>query len=588
MQATWLIVFAVASLSDAVDRSLTKRQSSEENAKIGNDKFFLVANGSHLLEVNLELNSVRALQFTGSGVSSIHVNANTSQIFICNDRTNEIWRTGVGVGDPTTLIVQKTGKENENREKLKLEACAVDWAAQQLYWINGDGRKGKLVRSDFSGNTDTLIDEHGDYKKVRSMVVDQSITDQTVLYFAGDKTVGDVKIPQSGKVDRTKDFIGNDDNDNEKDSPISVALDDSTRKLYWIDGNDEYVNVYDLEEEESDAVAGAGTPVAIAVGQSTVAVIDSSSIRIADTRNTSSSFVRRSVSGLGTGLTAIAAYSKIELYATLSPSTSVPSTQTWPTNLSDGTSAPLPNQLATTLVPTKGSSLEPSDSPSTTQTAHVTTSGFSANQAAHTTTDGSSTTQPAHTTSRFHLVSDKASGTQPIPTNRSYSGTETKVDSNKSDSSGLSIYYYIGIGIAVSIVVAAIIIVVVVVRRKTRRKAGFHSSTVLANRVTVATGRSTRKYVGTPGGGTSVTYNGTSVTVTPLEENLRDVSNDPVYEEIPEIGNNDSISFRNHQIDRDSGAATQKNDETAAYYIDWAEINTMKQSDDLYLSPHPQ
>ena len=176
--------------------------------------------------------------------------------------------TGVGVGDPTTLIVQKTGKENENREKLKLEACAVDWAAQQLYWINGDGRKGKLVRSDFSGNTDTLIDEHGDYKKVRSMVVDQSITDQTynsadsplllqttvlfrVLYFAGDKTVGDVKIPQSGKVDRTKDFIGNDDNDNEKDSPISVALDDSTRKLYWIDGNDEYVNVYDLEEEES-------------------------------------------------------------------------------------------------------------------------------------------------------------------------------------------------------------------------------------------------------------------------------------------------------------------------------------------------
>ena len=72
-----------------------------------------------------------------------------------------------------------------------------------------------------------------------------------VLYYAGDKTVGQVEIPQSGKVHRTKDVIRDNDNDNEKDSPISVALDGSTRKLYWTDGNDEYVNVYDLEAEKS-------------------------------------------------------------------------------------------------------------------------------------------------------------------------------------------------------------------------------------------------------------------------------------------------------------------------------------------------
>ena len=51
----------------------------------------------------------------------------------------------------------------------------MDWAAQRLYWINSNG-KGKLVRSNFNGSTDTLIDEHDDYDKVRSMVVDRSIS----------------------------------------------------------------------------------------------------------------------------------------------------------------------------------------------------------------------------------------------------------------------------------------------------------------------------------------------------------------------------------------------------------------------------
>ena len=45
-----------------------------------------------------------------------------------------------------------------------------------------------------------------------------------------------------------------------------------------------------------------------------MAVIDASMIQIADIRNASSSFVQRNVSGLGTGLTAVAAYSKTELY----------------------------------------------------------------------------------------------------------------------------------------------------------------------------------------------------------------------------------------------------------------------------------
>ena len=72
-----------------------------------------------------------------------------------------------------------------------------------------------------------------------------------MLYYAGDKTVGQVEIPQSGKVHRTKDIIGDNDNDNESDSPISIDLDSSTRKLYWIDSNDDYVNVYDLEAKTS-------------------------------------------------------------------------------------------------------------------------------------------------------------------------------------------------------------------------------------------------------------------------------------------------------------------------------------------------
>ena len=96
-------------------------------------------------------------------------------------------------------------------------------------------------------------------------------------------------------------------------------------------------------------------------------------------------------------------------------------------NLSNGTSSLLPNESAggTTLLPTKESSLKPSDDSSTTQPARATTP-------------------------------------QPIPTNRSYTGTETKGNQlNKRGSSGLSFYYYIGIGMAVSIVIAVFVIVVV-------------------------------------------------------------------------------------------------------------------------------
>ena len=93
----------------------------------------------------------------------------------------------------------------------------------------------------------------------------------------------------------------------------------------------------------------------------------------------------------------------------------------------------------------------------------------------------------------------------------------------------------------------------------------------MANQVIARTARSTHRYgIATSGGGATVTFSGTCVSVTPLEENLVSFAirrqnlfiyfvffcsqrNDPVYEEIPEIGNNDSISFGNHQVDRDSG-----------------------------------
>ena len=54
-----------------------------------------MANGTHLLDVDLKSKSVRVLQSTGGGsVISIHFNANTSQVFICNNQTKEILSTG--------------------------------------------------------------------------------------------------------------------------------------------------------------------------------------------------------------------------------------------------------------------------------------------------------------------------------------------------------------------------------------------------------------------------------------------------------------------------------------------------------------
>ena len=149
-----------------------------------------MANGTHLLRVDLKSKSVSVLQSTGGDVISIHFDATSSRVFICHNKTTgrivltgtvlspnsksklslSRW-PGVNAGDSMKVIVNSTAK---------LLACAVDWARQKLYWIDSVIQgKGHLMRSDFSGGHSKSIHEDNDFKKVRSMVIDPSVTDRT-------------------------------------------------------------------------------------------------------------------------------------------------------------------------------------------------------------------------------------------------------------------------------------------------------------------------------------------------------------------------------------------------------------------------
>ena len=69
-----------------------------------------------------------------------------------------------------------------------------------------------------------------------------------VLYYAGHKAVGKVDIDQQDKATRTENIVGSKDNN---DRPLSLALDDAARKLYWIDSNDDGVYLFDLKTKTS-------------------------------------------------------------------------------------------------------------------------------------------------------------------------------------------------------------------------------------------------------------------------------------------------------------------------------------------------
>ena len=72
-----------------------------------------------------------------------------------------------------------------------------------------------------------------------------------VLYYAGHKAVGKVDIDQQDKATRTENIVGSKDKNNQNDRPLSLALDDAARKLYWIDSNDDGVYLFDLKTKTS-------------------------------------------------------------------------------------------------------------------------------------------------------------------------------------------------------------------------------------------------------------------------------------------------------------------------------------------------
>ena len=56
------------------------------------------------------------------------------------------------------------------RKSLEVQAIAVDWVVNKLYWI--DNKTGRLVRCDLDGKNDVLlVNTTGRLKNVESMVV---------------------------------------------------------------------------------------------------------------------------------------------------------------------------------------------------------------------------------------------------------------------------------------------------------------------------------------------------------------------------------------------------------------------------------
>ena len=167
------------------------------------DEFYVLANSESLLLVDVELNSTaKKLTSIKEGVVAIDFDAKSEQIFFCNNQTNTISKTGafsrlsghrvlavqlikIGVffsgikaGDNAVVIVERNSSLTY-RKSLEVQAIAVDWVVNKLYWI--DYIEGRLVRCDLDGRNDVLVKEDDQLKKVESMVVVPGSS-------AGDKT----------------------------------------------------------------------------------------------------------------------------------------------------------------------------------------------------------------------------------------------------------------------------------------------------------------------------------------------------------------------------------------------------------------